>query len=44
MNTIESIYQRRAIKQFDPEHKLTEDEEKKLFEELAQTSKFNPRQ
>ena len=28
MNVIEAIYKRRAIKHFDPEHKLTADEER----------------
>ena len=32
MNTIEAIKARRAVKHFDPEHKLTIDEEKTLFE------------
>jgi len=42
MEVIESIYQRRSIKQFDPEHKLTSAEEKKLFEAVIQSpTSFN---
>ena len=42
MNTIESIYQRRAVKHFDPDHRLTEDEEKKLLEATIQApTSFN---
>jgi nitroreductase len=32
MNTIESIHARRAIKHFDTDHRMTEEEERKLFE------------
>jgi nitroreductase len=42
MNVIEAIYKRRAIKHFDPEHKLTADEERKLFEAMIQApTSFN---
>jgi nitroreductase len=42
MNTIESVYARRAIKAFDPEHKMTESEEQKLFEATIQSpTSFN---
>ncbi len=42
MTTIESIYQRRAIKQYDPEHRLTEDEERQLLEATIQApTSFN---
>ena len=42
MDVFESIYQRRSIKQFDPDHKLTADEEKKLFEAVIQSpTSFN---
>lgn len=42
MNTTEAIYARRSIKAFDPEHKLTEVEEKKLFEATIQApTSFN---
>jgi len=42
MNTIEAIYKRRAVKHFDPEHRLTEDEEQKLFEATIQApTSFN---
>jgi nitroreductase len=42
METIESIYQRRAIKHFDPEHRLTEAEETKLLEATIQApTSFN---
>ncbi|MEM1280162.1 MAG: nitroreductase family protein [Cyanobacteria bacterium P01_D01_bin.6] len=42
MNTLEAIYQRRAIKQYDPNHKLTPDEEQKLFEAMIQApTSFN---
>ena len=42
MNVIESIYQRRAIKHFDAEHKMTAEEEQKLFEAVIQSpTSFN---
>lgn len=42
MEVIESIYSRRSIKQFDPEHKLSADEEQKLFEAVIQApTSFN---
>lgn len=42
MDTLEAIYQRRAIKAFDPEHKLTQDEETKLLEAAIQSpTSFN---
>jgi len=42
MDTFDAIYQRRAIKQFDPEHKLTQEEETKLLEAAIQApTSFN---
>ncbi len=42
MNTIDAIYTRRSIKAFDPDHTLTADEEKKLFEATIQSpTSFN---
>ena len=42
MDTLEAIYQRRAIKGFDPNHKITEDDEKKLLEATIQApTSFN---
>ena len=42
MDTFEAIYQRRAVKGFDPEHRLTPDEEKKLLEGAIQApTSFN---
>ena len=42
MNTIEAIYKRRSIKQYDPNHKLSLDEEQKLFEAMIQApTSFN---
>ncbi len=42
MDTIDAIYQRRAIKQFDPHHRLTAEEEKKLLEAAIQApTSFN---
>ncbi|NET40319.1 MAG: nitroreductase family protein [Cyanothece sp. SIO1E1] len=42
MNTLDSIYQRRAVKHFDPSHRLTKDEEKQLFEAMIQApTSFN---
>jgi len=42
MTTLETIYKRRAIKAFDPEHRLTEEEEKTLLEAMIQApTSFN---
>ena len=42
MDTLEAIYQRRAIKGFDANHKITEDDEKKLLEATIQApTSFN---
>ncbi len=42
MNTLDAIYQRRSIKQFDPNHKITPEEEQKLLEATIQSpSSFN---
>ncbi len=42
MNAIEAIYNRRSIKQFDPNHSLTETEERQLLEAMIQApSSFN---
>ena len=42
MNVIEAIYQRRAVKHFDPEHRLSADEEQKLFTAVIQApTSFN---
>ena len=42
MNTFEAIYQRRSIKHFDKEHKLSSDEELKLLEATIQSpTSFN---
>ena len=42
MNTLEAIYKRRAVKQYDPEHKLSAEEEQKLFEAMIQApTSFN---
>ncbi|MGI9227780.1 MAG: nitroreductase family protein, partial [Gammaproteobacteria bacterium] len=42
MNTIEAIYNRRAVKHFDEDHKLTKEEETKLFESMIQApTSFN---
>ncbi len=42
MNTIDAVYSRRAIKQFDPGHKLSEEEEKTLLEATIQSpTSFN---
>lgn len=42
MNTIDSIYARRAIKHFDPNHRMTEEEERQLFEATIQApTSFN---
>ena len=42
MDTMEAVYARRAVKHFDSEHKLTDEEEKKLFEAVIQSpTSFN---
>ena len=42
MNTIEAIYERRAIKNFDANHKMTAEEESKLLEATIQApTSFN---
>ena len=42
MEVIEAIYKRRSIKQFDPDHKMTPEEETKLFEAVIQApTSFN---
>ena len=42
MDTLDAIYQRRAVKHFDPNHKITPDEEKKLLEATIQSpTSFN---
>ena len=42
MNVLEAIYGRRSIKAFDPEHKMTADEQQKLFEAMIQApTSFN---
>ena len=42
MNTFDAIYQRRAIKEYDPQHKLSAKEEAKLFEAAIQSpTSFN---
>ena len=42
MNIIEAIYKRRSVKQYDPEHMLSAEEEQKLFEAMIQApSSFN---
>lgn len=42
MNTLEAIYERRSIKQYDPDHKLTPEEEQRLFEAMIQApTSFN---
>lgn len=42
MNTIEAIYSRRAIKEFDPDFEMPADDEKKLFEAMIQApTSFN---
>lgn len=42
MDTFDAIYQRRAIKHFDPEHQLTNEEENKLLEAAIQApTSFN---
>ncbi len=42
MDTFDAIYQRRAVKHFDPNHRLTPDEEKRLLEAAIQSpTSFN---
>ncbi len=42
MKAIEAIYNRRSVKHFDPEHRLTPDEERTLFETMIQApTSFN---
>ncbi len=42
MNVLEAIYQRRSIKHYDADHRLTEAEERKLFEAMIQApTSFN---
>jgi len=42
MNTIEAIFKRRSVKHFDATHKLSTEEEKKLFEAMIQApTSFN---
>ncbi len=42
METFDAIYQRRAIKQYDPQHKLSQEEETKLLEAAIQSpTSFN---
>jgi nitroreductase len=42
MDTFDAIYQRRSIKQYDPEHKFTSEEENKLLEAAIQApTSFN---
>ncbi|MEB3160088.1 MAG: nitroreductase family protein [Synechocystis sp.] len=42
MDTFDAIYQRRSIKQFDPDHRLTPEEEQKLLEAAIQApTSFN---
>ena len=42
MDVIEAIYNRRSVKHFDPNHKMTAEEETKLFEAVIQApTSFN---
>ncbi len=42
MDTFEAIYQRRAVKHYDPEHEFTDDEIQKLMEAAIQApTSFN---
>ena len=42
MNIIEAIYRRRSVKHFDPDHRITPEEEQKLFEATIQSpTSFN---
>jgi len=45
MDTFDAIYQRRAVKHYDPDHAMTEEEIRKLFEAVIQApSSFNIQQ
>lgn len=42
MNTLEAIYQRRSVKGYDPEYKITSEEEQKLLQAVIQSpTSFN---
>ncbi|MEL7509586.1 MAG: nitroreductase family protein [Cyanobacteria bacterium J06633_23] len=42
MNTLDAIYKRRAVKQYDPNHRLSAEEEKTLFDAMIQApTSFN---
>ena len=42
MDTFDAIYQRRAVKGFDPDHRMTQEDEKKLLEATIQApTSFN---
>lgn len=42
MDTFDAIYQRRSVKHFDPDHRLTAEEERKLLEAAIQApTSFN---
>jgi nitroreductase len=42
MEVLDSIYNRRSVKHFDPDHKMTPEDEKKLFEAVIQSpTSFN---
>lgn len=42
MNVIDAIYKRRAVKHFDPEHRISAEEERQLFEAVIQSpTSFN---
>ena len=42
MNVFDAIYSRRSVKQFDPDHRLTLEEEQKLFDAVIQSpTSFN---
>ena len=42
MDTFDAIYARRSVKHFDPEHKLTQEEETKLLKAAIQSpTSFN---
>jgi len=45
LDTFDAIYQRRAVKHYDPDHEMTDDDIKKLFEAVIQSpSSFNIQQ